>query len=294
MIASSGLSAGDVDDVDRHTKHTGDGDGAVGRFALHFRRARQHMTFRPGDAHCQQLLLELEHQLAVLGVHRGQRPQLQRACEAVHQHLVVGHDRVLVGHEVLEAVHAVLVHQRAHVFMYGLVPPGDGDMEAVVGGRLLGPAAPFLVRLQQVLFRRRDHEVDDHRRAAGEARGSAAVEVLARHGSHEGQLHMRVRVDPARHDILPAGIYCLRPGRDVEILPDGDDLALVAQDIGPEGPVRVHHCSASNDQCHSRPRCSCRSSQAVTPEPGLFGCVVQSPYPPTLRPVRGSMLPSGS
>jgi hypothetical protein len=48
-------------------------------------------------------------------VHGRHRAELERALEAVHQRLVVAHDGVLVGHEVLEAVDAFLAHQRAHV-----------------------------------------------------------------------------------------------------------------------------------------------------------------------------------
>jgi hypothetical protein len=61
------------------------------------------------------LLLQPEHQLAVLGVHGAQGAQLAGAGEAVHQHLVVRHDGVLVGHEVLEAVDAVLLAAASHV-----------------------------------------------------------------------------------------------------------------------------------------------------------------------------------
>jgi hypothetical protein len=69
----------------------------------------------PGDAHLQHLLLQQKHQFAVLGVHGGHGAQLQRALEAVHQRFVVAHDGVLVGHEVLEAVHALVADQCAHV-----------------------------------------------------------------------------------------------------------------------------------------------------------------------------------
>ena len=66
-------------------------------------------------------------QLAVLGVDGTQSAQLARAAEAVHQRLVIGHDGILVGHEVLEAVHAVFLHQRAHVAMDRLVPAYSGS-----------------------------------------------------------------------------------------------------------------------------------------------------------------------
>jgi hypothetical protein len=109
------LGAGDVHHVDRHVEHIGDGDGALGGLGLHRRRAGERVALGAGDALGLHLLLQQEDQLAVLGVHGGHGAQLQRAAEAVHQGLVVAHDGVLVGHEVLEAVHALLAHQGAHV-----------------------------------------------------------------------------------------------------------------------------------------------------------------------------------
>ena len=121
--------------------HLRDADGAVGGLALDLRRARQRMAFGSGDALLQELLLQLEDQLAVLGMHgRRARPVRRQRRKLVHQLLVVDHDGVLVGHEVLEAVDAVLAHERAHVVAHLLVPPGDRDMEGVVAGRLLRPS----------------------------------------------------------------------------------------------------------------------------------------------------------
>ncbi len=84
--------------------------------------------------------------------------KVQRATEAVHEHFVVGHDRVLVGHEVLEAGNAVLAHEDFHLAMYAVVPPGYGDVEGVIAGRFLGPAAPCVERLEQRLLRIRNEQ----------------------------------------------------------------------------------------------------------------------------------------
>src|SRR6218665_2628360 len=78
-------------------------------------------------------------------MHRGHGAQFQRALEAVYQRFVVAHDGVLVGHEVLEAVHAFFLHQLAHVGGHLLAPPSEGHMKAVVGSRLFRPAAPLAV-----------------------------------------------------------------------------------------------------------------------------------------------------
>ena len=80
----------------------------------------------------EEFLLQVEDQFAVLRVHRRHRAQLQAALEAGHQGIVGGPDGVLVGHEVLEAVHPVLCHQLAHFPGDLVAPPGDGDVEAVV------------------------------------------------------------------------------------------------------------------------------------------------------------------
>ncbi len=206
------------------------------------------MTFRPGDALRDQLLLQAEHQLAIFRVHRRQRAQFHAAAEARHQRLVIAHDGVLVGHEVLEAGHAVLLRERAHVAVDRLVPPGDRDMEAVVRRSLLRPAAPGLVGLHQRLLRIRDDEVDDAGGTARQARGGAGVEIIARHRAHEGQLHMRVRIDPARHHQPVAGIDHRRPGRRLQPLADRRDLPVRQQHIRAVAGFRIDH-GATADQC---------------------------------------------
>ena len=211
------------------------------------------MPFRPGDALREQLALQLEHQLAVLGVHGRQRAQLDAAAEAVHQGLVVAHDGVLVGHEVLEAGHAVLARQRAHVAVHALVPPGDGDVEGIVARGLLGPAAPGVEGLQQRLPGIGDHEVDDAGGAAGEPGGGAGVEVVAGDRAHEGQLHVRVRIDAAGDDQALAGLDHLRAGRRVQSLADRRDAAAAAQHVRAVGAFGIDHGAATDqDRFHAR------------------------------------------
>ena len=64
--------------------------------------------------------------------------------------------------------------------------------------------------------------------AAGEACGGAGIEILRRHGAHKRQLHMRMRIDAARHDILPARIDDFRVARRVDIVAHRDDHPLIA------------------------------------------------------------------
>ena len=114
----------------------------------------------------------------------------------------------------LEAVDPVIAGQGAHGLVYGFVPPGDGHMEGVIRRRLLGPAAPGVIGLHDVLLGAGDDEIDDHGGAADHAGGGAREEILRRHGAHEGQFHMGVGVDPAGHHITAAGVDHLGPGGD--------------------------------------------------------------------------------
>ena len=49
-------------------------------------------------------------------------------------------------------------------------------------------------------------QVDDGGVAPGQARRRAGVKVVHGGGAHKGQLHVRVRVNAAGHDVLAAGI----------------------------------------------------------------------------------------
>ncbi len=208
------------------------------------------MRARSGQALLQQVLLQLEYQLAVLRVYGRDCAKFDAAAEALHQRFIIGHDGVLVRHEVLEAVHPMLAHQRAHVAVDRVVPPGDRDVEGVVAGGLVGPAAPLVIRLHQTLLGRRDHEVDDGGGAAGQSGRGAGKEIVLRHGAHERQIHVRVRIDPARYHVLAAGVDHLGRMRRVQVLADGDDLVAVAQHIGPERAVRVDDGAAANNGGH--------------------------------------------
>ena len=64
------LDARRVDDIDRAARHVGNHDGAVGRLALNFRRARIGVAFRPGDAGAQQFCLQGRNHLAIFGMHQ--------------------------------------------------------------------------------------------------------------------------------------------------------------------------------------------------------------------------------
>ncbi len=250
MIASIELLAGVVHDVERRAEHLRDADGAVGGLAFHLRRTRQRMALGAGDAALHDLLLQVVHQLAVLGMHGRDRAQLLAAREALHQVLVGHHDGVLVRHEMLEAVDAAVLHQRAHVAIDLVAPPGHGDVEGIVLAGLLRPLAPLVIGGQQRGLRRRDHEIDDHGGAAGCGRRRAGEEILARHRAHERQLHVGMRVDAAWHHILAAGVDDAGARGRIEVGTDCFDHAIRAIDIGARAAFGRHDGAATNQQGH--------------------------------------------
>ena len=144
----------------------------------------------------------------------------------------------------LEAVDALFARQRAHVAVHALVPPGDGDVKTVVGRGLHRPATPGAVSIHQRLFRIGDHEVDDAGGATRQRRRRAGEKVIGRDGAHEGQLHVRVRIDPARHHVLPACVDGSRAHRRFEPIAHRGDATVHTEDVGAPLAVRVDHRAA--------------------------------------------------
>ncbi|MNJ43009.1 hypothetical protein D3C77_379940 [compost metagenome] len=244
------FAGGHMHQVHRRAQGFGNADGAAGRLALHLRRARQRMRLGPGNALGQQLALQVIDQLAVLGMHGGHRAQFQAALEAGDQGVVGGHDRVLVGHEVLEAVDTVLAHQFAHLLAHLFAPPGNGYVKAVVGGRLFRPAAPLVKGFEQRLLRVGDHKVDDRGGAAGKPCGSAAEKVFAGDRTHEGQLHVGVGVDAAWHQVLAAAIEHLATAGNVEVGADGLDHSVGTEHVGAITFLMGNQGGATNQKRH--------------------------------------------
>jgi hypothetical protein len=225
--------AGGVDDVDRHARHVGDHDRAIGGFPFHLRRPRIGVAFGAIIALGEQLRLQIGDDIAVFGVHQGQRAEFRAAAERSEHLVVVHHQRALVGHEVLEGVDAApgdVLHLVEHL----LAPPGDRHVERVVAigaGRLVVPA---LQRLQQRLFGIGQAEIDHHRRAAGERGACAALEIVRRIGAHERHFEMHMRVDAPGHHIAAGRIQFLAAR---QVLPDPGDHAVFDLHIGLVGPV---------------------------------------------------------
>ncbi len=242
------LLAGDVHDIERHAGLVGDHDGAVRRLAFHLRRPRISVCLRPVVAFGKKLLLQEGDDIAVLGMHQRQRAELRAARERGEHLVVVHHQRTLVGHEVLEGVDALLDHFR-HLVEDLAVPPGNRHVEGVVGARLAGLLVPLLERVEQALLRRRQAEVNDHRRAAGKRGGSSGVEVVGGMGAHEGHFHVRVRIDAAGHHVTAGRIEDMVGGV-IKVRADSDDLVVLHEDIGLGGEIGGDDRSAFNEFAH--------------------------------------------
>ena len=104
-------------------------------------------------------------------------------------------------------------------------------METVVGDGLFRPFTPLLVSLTNTLLRIRDDKINDHRSATGETSRGASVKVFARHRAHEGQLHVRVRIDATRHHILACGVHYFTICGRFKILTYSFDCSIAAQYI---------------------------------------------------------------
>jgi hypothetical protein len=124
-------------------------------------------------------------------------------------------------------------------------------VEAVVGGGLLGFAAPVLVGDQHRLPGIGNAEIDHHGRAATERRLGAPFEIVGRYAAHEGQFEMGVRIDAARHHIAAAGIDDLGPGWRFDGRRKGSDGLAFDQDIGAAGMIMVDHRAAADQDGHA-------------------------------------------
>ena len=176
--------------------------------------------------------------------------ELGAALEGAEQDVVVHHQRALVGHEVLEGVDAVGVDDLAHLARDLVRPPGDREMVGIVARRLLGFAPPVVIGLDEGLAGSRNAEIHDHGGAAGERRLGAPLEIVRRHGAHEHELHVRVRIDPARHDVGAARVDDLGAGRCLEVLADGDDPLALHEHVGASAEVGIHNGAAADEKGH--------------------------------------------
>jgi len=245
-----GVAAGGVHDIERAARHIGDHDGAVGRFTLDPGRARVGVSFRPGRAVAEIMLLQTKDDIAVLGMNERHRAETGAALERAVELVVVDHQRALVGHEMLERVDAVGFDAGLHLVEDLLVPPGDGHVKTVVAGRGFGLAPPILISGQQRLPRTGDAKIHHHCGAAGQRGLAAPFEIVGRNGAHKSEFEVGVRIDTARHHVAAAGVDGFGADRRFQVRADRDNGAVAHDDVGALRVIVIDDGAAAYEFCH--------------------------------------------
>ena len=168
-----------VDNIERHTRHIGDHNRAVGCFAFDLRGAGISVGLGACVAFCQKLGGQFRNHIAVFGVHHGDAAQIGETVERCVKFVIVDHQRAFVGHEVFERVDAAIFDHGFHLIKDLLAPPCDGHVEGIVTVRAGRFVVPHLKCVQQALTGRRQRKIDDHRGATGQRRACAAFEIVA-------------------------------------------------------------------------------------------------------------------
>jgi hypothetical protein len=143
---------------------------------------------------------------AVLGVHHEQAAVLGALLHRAQDLAVVAVEDPGVGHEHLEAGHA-LVDELVHLLERRVVDVGEDHVERVVDRAVaLGLGVPGVEPLAQRLADRLDREVDDRGRPAPRRRPRAGLEGVRGLGAAERHLHVGVRVHAARDHVQPGRV----------------------------------------------------------------------------------------
>ncbi len=243
-----------MDDVDRLADHPGEHDRAPRRLALDRRGAALRVVPLVGLALLQELLLERDDRIAVLGVDGHERAEALGGLHHLDELRIVDADGPAVGHEGLERRDAVLARADGHLLEGVVTEPGDGHVEGVIGDRLLRLLVPHREPVEQRLPSGRDHEIDDRGRAPGNARRGAGLEIIGALRPHERQLHVHMGVDPAGEDELPRGVdhgvprALLRQPR-----ADRGDLPVLAVDVADEPVARCDDLAVLDQDAHVAP-----------------------------------------
>ena len=235
-----GLLTRGMHHIERHPRHIGDHDGAVGGLALHLGRARHTVAFGAGNAICQQFLLHGRDNITVFCVHHGQGPNGRAAAEAVEQLVILHHQRALIGHEVLEGVDAMVDHH-LHLVKDLLTPPCHRHVERIIRAGAFGFRVPGLQRLQHRLTGAGQAEIDHHGGATCKSRAGAGFKIIRRMGAHKGHLQMHMRINSARHHITPLSIQHFAAA---QVLANLDDFAAFNGHIRVIATVGGHNGAA--------------------------------------------------
>ena len=242
--------AGDVHDVEGLVGHARQHDGARRRFPFQRTRPRLSVVLGTSLALAHQLVLQLDHHVPVFRVHGDQRVQFAGCLHDFDQLHIVHADGATIGHEGLEGRDAFLLHASAHPFRRLVTPPSDRHVKGVIRYRLARLVVPGGEGFQHVLVATGDDEVDDRRRAPGDARRRSCFKVVRGNRAHEGQLHVNVRVDASREDVLPGSVDDFFTPRTFELCTDLSDGAALDPNVADGGVERSDDRSVLDQDAH--------------------------------------------
>ena len=213
---------------------------------------------------------------AVFRVHTDQRPVFGGLRKRLEDGPVIYHQHVGIGHEELEAGHA-LAHHIVHVLQARARKVRDDHVETVVNRgapfRLLPPSVERVPHARAAAL---DGEVHDGRGAAEGGRPRAGFKVVAGRGAAERHVQMRVSVNAPRENVHPRGVDDARVGTARHIRPHLADPLALNQHVGLAGFLRGHNDAVLNQSVHF-PAC-CRAKVCRRNPPHLLG-------------LRGTLLP---
>lgn len=200
---------------------------------------------------------------AVLGVHHDQPAVGGAALHGAQDLPVVAVEDARVGHEQLEGRDA-LPHQEVHLLEGALVDVREDHVEGVVDGALaVGLVVPGVEALAQGVAHALDGEVDDRCGAAPGGGPGSGLERVRGRGAAERELHVGVRVDAARDDVLPARVdrAAGRPGLGCRgaVRGQGRHAAVLDQDVRVEFVGGGDHQAAADQgaDAHGSPPTGC-------------------------------------
>jgi hypothetical protein len=156
---------------------------------------------------------------------------LGRLAHHVEAHPVVDHQHVRIGHEQLEAGHALVPGERAQIGERLRERIEDDHMGADVDAAALAAPVPVLEARKRALPVALVREVD-HRCGAAERRGlGAGAESVDRARTAELPVQMGVHVDRPRHHHEAARIVDFDAALGRQILPQHPHLAVLDPDV---------------------------------------------------------------
>ncbi len=192
----------EMHNVNRRTRNLCHRNRTLHRLRLSRRWPRQRMIDRCRLTLGQRLLHDHVNHAAVLGVHADQRAILRRLLQRLEDRRVIRHQHIRIGHEQLEARHA-LAHHVIHIGQARLARVaaqiGHNHVQAVVdAGLALSLLPPGVQRIAHLRALRLNSEVHNRRCPSDGRSARARLKVIARRSPAKRHIEMRVRINAAR------------------------------------------------------------------------------------------------